>query len=123
MGSGHLQRLAYDKNFQLVAVCDVDRTRREAGRQMVEETYASPQPDGSYRGCGAYNDYRDVLARKDIDAVVIVTPDHSHALLSIEAAKAGKDIYWRFRQNLPPSQANISAHNWHLSAPAALSRS
>jgi hypothetical protein len=93
MGGGHLQRLAYDPQFRLAAVCDVDRTRREAGRQAVEDIYAATERDGSYKGCAAYNDYREVLARADIDAVVIVTPDHWHALISIDAAKAGKDIY------------------------------
>lgn len=93
MGSGHLRRLAYDSGFQLLAVCDVDATRREEGRKTVEEIYASQTASGTYRGCQAYNDYREILARADIDAVVIVTPDHWHALQSIDAAKAGKDIY------------------------------
>jgi hypothetical protein len=93
MGSGHLNRLAYDKNFQLVAVCDVDKSRREHGREVAEAVYAANEPGGSYEGCAAYNDYRELLARPDIDAVVIVTPDHWHTLQAIDAAKAGKDIY------------------------------
>jgi hypothetical protein len=93
MGGGHLHRLAYDPAFQLVAVCDVDQVRREAGRTAVNDIYAATQTSGTYTGCAAYNDYREVLARDDIDAVVIVTPDHWHALQSIDAAKAGKDIY------------------------------
>lgn len=93
MGAGHLNRVAYDKSFQLVAVCDVDKTRRDNGREVVEAVYAANEPGGNYKGCAAYNDYRELLARPDIDAVVIVTPDHWHALLAVEAAKAGKDIY------------------------------
>jgi hypothetical protein len=93
MGGGHLHRVAYDPGFQLLAVCDVDKTRRDAGRTAVEEIYAATQPGGSYKGCAAYNDYREILARADIDAVVIVTPDHWHSLQSVDAAKAGKDIY------------------------------
>lgn len=93
MGSGHLDRLAYDKGFQLLAVADPDRVRREAGKTRANDIYASTQPGGSYRGCDAYNDYREVLARDDIDAVLIATPDHWHTLASIDAARAGKDVY------------------------------
>jgi hypothetical protein len=93
MGSGHLAHLAGNPAFQLLAVCDVDRSRREAGRTRVDQTYAAAQAQGTYRGCTAYNDYRELLARPDIDAVVIATPDHWHTLQSIDAAKAGKDIY------------------------------
>jgi predicted dehydrogenase len=78
---------------QVLAVCDVDTTRREAAKKAVEDYYAKQTPAGSYKGCSAYNDFRQVLARKDIDAVVIATPDHWHALISIAAANAGKDIY------------------------------
>ncbi|MHC4643308.1 MAG: Gfo/Idh/MocA family protein, partial [Planctomycetota bacterium] len=93
MGRGHLRRLAGDRDFQVMAVCDVDRSRREPGKNRVEETYAARRPNDTFKGCVAYNDYRELLARPDIDAVVIATPDHWHALLSIDAAKAGKDVY------------------------------
>jgi hypothetical protein len=93
MGRGHLRRLAGDRDFQVLAVCDVDRLRCEDGKRRVEETYAADVSSGTYSGCAAYNDYRELLARSDIDAVVIVTPDHWHSLQSIDAAKAGKDVY------------------------------
>jgi hypothetical protein len=93
MGRGHLHRLAGDPGVQVLAVCDVDRVRRDEAKRHVEETYAARYAAGTYTGCTAYNDYRELLARPDIDAVVIVTPDHWHALQAIDAAKAGKDIY------------------------------
>jgi len=79
-------------DVQVVAVCDVDTTRREHRRKMVEDFYGAKQ-DKDFRGCAALIDYRELNARKDIDAVVISTPDHWHAEQVIGAANAGKDIY------------------------------
>lgn len=93
MGSGHVRRLAADPGFQVLAVCDVDGERREQAKSTVEAQYAAVRASGAYQGCAAYNDYRDMIARSDIDAIVVVTPDHWHALQSIEAARAGKDVY------------------------------
>jgi len=78
---------------RVVAVCDVDTTRRESAKKMVEKRYADAAGRGEYKGCTAYNDFRELVERKDIDAVVIATPDHWHALTAIAAAKSGKDVY------------------------------
>jgi predicted dehydrogenase len=86
----HLSTLLRFADVQALAVCEVDTTRRKHAKKRVEEAYAS---DGSYRGCDEYTDFRQLLARKDIDAVCIATPDHWHAILLIEACKAGKDVY------------------------------
>ena len=93
MGSGHLNRLAGDPRIQLLAVCDVDRVRREEGRRRADDLYAAARAAGSYQGCAAYNDFRELLARPDIEAVLIASPDHWHALQTIEAVRAGKDVY------------------------------
>ncbi len=90
---GHLRSFLGQKDVQVLAVCDVDTTRRDSAKQMVEERYAQDTKSGTYKGCGAYNDFRELLARADIDAVVIATPDHWHAIPVLEACRAGKDIY------------------------------
>jgi predicted dehydrogenase len=81
------------KETQVVAVCDVDTNRREDAKKRVEDHYAKQTDGGSFKGCAAYDDFRALLVRKDIDAVVIATPDHWHAYITIAAAKAGKDVY------------------------------
>ncbi len=80
------------KDAMIVAVCDVDKARREHAKKFVEERYSEQIKDGAYKGCDAYNDFRDILARKDIDAVMISTPDHWHVIPAIMAVKAGKDV-------------------------------
>jgi len=85
-GSGLLRGTLGHQSAQVVAVCDVNALRREAARNAVDAHYKST-------GCAAYNDFRELLARNDIDAVVIASPDHWHVLHAIAAAKAGKDMY------------------------------
>ncbi len=93
MGRGHLGRFLGTADVQVLAVCDVVRERTEDARQMVDTRYAEARKSGAYRGCDAYADFRELLARDDIDAVVIATPDHWHAIPAILAARAKKDIY------------------------------
>jgi predicted dehydrogenase len=92
-GDGLMHACLPRNDVKVLAVADVDTTRREAARKAVEGHYARESKGGSYQGCTAYGDFRELLARPDIDAVVIATPDHWHALAAIAAAKAGKDIY------------------------------
>jgi predicted dehydrogenase len=67
---------------------------REPARRIVEAYYASQSPSGKFRGCAAYNDFRELLAKeKGLDAVIVCTPDHWHAPVSIAAMKAGKHVY------------------------------
>jgi predicted dehydrogenase len=90
---GHLGHFLGMQDVQVLAVCDVDTTRREHAKNTVEKRYAKNQKSGQYQGCAAYVDFRDLIARSDIDAVVIATPDHWHAIPVLEACKAKKDIY------------------------------
>ena len=93
MGRGHVHLLANYPAVRVLAVCDVDKSRCEENKNLVESAYAADKASGVYKGCSTYNDYRELLARPDIDAVVIATPDHWHSLISMHAAKAGKDVY------------------------------
>lgn len=73
-------------DVQCVAISDVQRTRREAGKKLVDEHYGNSD-------CELYGDFREMLARDDIDAVIVATGDRWHAAASIAAAEAGKDVY------------------------------
>ncbi len=88
----HLPELLGFGDVQALAVCDVDRTRREHAKNRVEKAY-SEKSKAPYKGCAEYADFRELVGRKDIDAVCIATPEHWHAIQAIEAMKAGKDVY------------------------------
>jgi predicted dehydrogenase len=79
-------------DVQVVAVCDVDAWRLENARKAVEDYYGKNRSSGTFKGCAVFRDFRDLLARADVDAVMVSTPDHWHVPISIAAAKAGKDI-------------------------------
>ena len=114
VGGQGLQNLTAFLQFsevQVVAVCDVNRESggylswnwsqgkesqtggREPARRAVDEFYAKQQPSGQYRGCRAYADYRELLANEDVDAVMIATPDHTHAVITMDALKRRKHVY------------------------------
>ncbi|HMR19996.1 MAG TPA: Gfo/Idh/MocA family oxidoreductase, partial [Sphingobacterium sp.] len=78
---------------RIVAVADVDRYRQEYGKRWIEKNYAAKTGKQNYIDVKIYEDYHDVLSNKDIDAVIISTPDHWHAQPAMEAALAGKHIY------------------------------
>ncbi len=88
----NIKRFLTEKDAQIIAVCDVDQERRIGAKKLTEERYAALREKGKYKGCDDYNDFRDLIAREDIDAVMNATPDHWHVIPSVMAAKAGKDV-------------------------------
>ncbi|MHC4603863.1 MAG: Gfo/Idh/MocA family protein [Planctomycetota bacterium] len=88
----NLKSFLNSPDTQVVAVCDVDAWRLDNAYKAVEKHYAKDRRSNTFKGCSAYKDFRKLLARTDIDAVMISTPDHWHVPMSIAAAKAGKDI-------------------------------
>jgi predicted dehydrogenase len=110
-GSQDMLRLQQFPEIQVVAVCDVNRESggylswnwaqgkdlrlagREPVRRAIEEAYAKEKGQGKYQGCKTYADYRELLATEDVDAVVVATPDHSHAAITMAALKRGKHVY------------------------------
>ena len=85
-GMHNLRNFLTCDDLRILAVCDVDTNHRILAKDTVDSAYGN-------KDCSAYNDFREILVRDDLDTVLIATPDHWHAILSIEAAKAGKDIY------------------------------
>jgi predicted dehydrogenase len=86
MGGGHHRSLTRQDDVRVAAVCDLRRKFREEAKRITDERYGSAD-------CAMYADFRELLARPDIDAVLIATPDHWHALVAIEAARNRKDMY------------------------------
>jgi predicted dehydrogenase len=112
-GQGHVNLFNFLQlnEVQVVAVCDVNRESRgyiswnwmqgkdrklggrEPARRLVDEHYAKQKGLGEYRGCKAYTDFREMLEQEDMDAVMIATPDHAHAAVTMAVIKQGKHVY------------------------------
>ncbi|OGV70505.1 MAG: hypothetical protein A2283_08715 [Lentisphaerae bacterium RIFOXYA12_FULL_48_11] len=86
MGLRNLQAFLTESDCQVTAVCDVDAARRQEAVNIVNQHYND-------RGCAQYNDFREVIARKDIDLLCLSLPDHWHSIPAIMGLAAGKDIY------------------------------
>jgi len=86
MGTSNMQKFLGLSGAKVVAVCDVSEEKRAKAKKLVDEKYGDT-------GCAMIADFRELLARKDIDAVSIAAPDHWNAFLAIATARAGKDLY------------------------------
>lgn len=114
-GTGHLLGGAWTyvpggyvarKDVQVLAVCDVARNRRENARQRCNAVYAERLNQSNYDGVIAYNDFRDVLARPDIDAVLVAVPYHWASRIAMAAMQAGKDVYCEKPMAITMSEAS-----------------
>ena len=103
-GIQDLRDFLRNDDVQVLAVCDVNTAShdyvrpsqylgREPARKEVQAYYAKRSPSETYRGPDAYNDFRKIIERNDIDVVCITTPDHWHGVMVVKAAEAGKDIF------------------------------
>jgi myo-inositol 2-dehydrogenase / D-chiro-inositol 1-dehydrogenase len=109
MMGANLKPFLVNPKTQVVAVCDVDSWRLENGKKAVEDCYSKQKESGTWKGCKTYSDFRELLANKDIDAVMISTPDHWHAVMAIMAAKAGKDVSCEKPLNLSIREGRLVA--------------
>ena len=103
--------LQYD-TARIMAVCDLDSKRAEAGKKFVNDYYTK-QTGKTYDGVNVYTDFRELLQNKDIDAVIISTPDHWHAPIAILAAEAGKDIYMQKPASLTIDEGRAMSNAIH----------
>lgn len=92
-GRGHLNRLLGNQEVEVVAVCDVVKERADSAVEMVAKRYAERTKSGSHNGVKQFGDFRELLAMKDLDAVVIATPDHWHTIPCVLAARAKKHVF------------------------------
>ena len=104
MGSADLGAFLGHNDVQYVAVCDVSKGVRDHRKGQVDHHNGNSD-------CKAYNDFRDMLARTDIDAVHIGTPDHWHAVMTIAACKAGKDVYCQKPESLTIREGRAMVDN------------
>ena len=120
IGAGRISRghdmpniLRHD-GARIVAVCDLDANRVQDGRKLVNDFYAK-QANRPYDGVTGYSRYQELLANKDVDAVVISTPDHWHALIAIAAVQAGKDVYLQKPASLTIAEGRALSNAVHAS--------
>ena len=85
-GTGNLRGFLTKNDIRVLAVCDEDRDHRDNAKRMIDKKNQNQE-------CQTYNDFRELLARSDIDAISTATTDQWHAIITVETARAGKDIY------------------------------
>lgn len=108
-GTNNMRAFLANPEVRVIAVCDVHETQRAKAKKIVDDRYAN-------QDCATYKDFRELMARKDLDAVLICAPDHWHPLIALEAARRGKHMYcekpigWSIRAAQAVRQA-VHEHN------------
>src|ERR1051325_4213297 len=120
IGTGRISRghdlpgvLRYERS-RVVAVCDLDSKRVEDAKKLVNDFY-SKKAGKPYDGVTGYGNYRDLIRNKEVDAVIISTPDHWHALIAIDAVEAGKDVYLQKPASLTIAEGRALSNAVHRS--------
>lgn len=103
----------YDQ-ARIIAVCDLDSNRVTAAQKLVNDYY-SKKTGKPYDGVKAYEDYQELLNNKDVDAVLISTPDHWHVMPAIHAVRAGKDVYMQKPASLTIAEGRLLSNEVHRS--------
>lgn len=118
LGTGRISR-SHDipnvwkyEHARIVAVCDLDSKRVNDAKKLVNDYYTK-KTGKPYDGVKTYGDYREALLNKDIDAVIISTPDHWHSLMAIHAVEAGKDVYMQKPTSLTISDGRAVSNAVH----------
>lgn len=106
-GSGHVGAILGNPATQVMAICDPFESKREGNRKLANDRYADELGKGTYKGCDAYADFRDVITRDDIDAVIIASPEYWHALHAVGAMRNGKDVYCEKAMTLTAYESQV----------------
>ncbi|MCE7067767.1 Gfo/Idh/MocA family protein [Dyadobacter sp. CY326] len=110
IATGHdLPEILKNEVAHVMAVADLDKNRLAQGKAWIEKKYADKTGKANYVDVKAYDDYKELLANKEIDAVIISTPDHWHAQPAMEAAVAGKHIYMQKPTSLTIKEGRMMA--------------
>jgi len=112
---GHdLPAILRNDSARVMAVCDLDANRLTDGKKFVNDFYAK-KTGKPYDGVTGYSNFHELLANKDVDAVVISTPDHQHAILAVAAVRAGKDVYLQKPASLTIAEGRYLSDAVHAS--------
>ncbi len=116
-GSGHVGAMVGDPSVQVMAICDPFQSKREANKKRADDRYAAEIGKGTYQGCADYSDFRDLVTRDDIDAVIIASPEFWHARVYQLGTQQRSDRNFRFAAELAINGYLGKLHTVQVSVP------